>query len=196
MSTRLRSIGPSSPPPCVTSLRTDLRLNPCLYLPRDTVQELWAAMKAIKDIIRGMISDSNTGVRTAVLKFLELQILAQSLKTTDSETKKSADGGLEIVPLRHPILDVSATDRSPAVNFPITIMPSHIHTLTHSLAHSLTLTHPSTHPPTPCPPYPRRPPCRSPLTSYHDTRYARLVLFCLHAISCWQFSRAGGGLAG
>ena len=96
-------------------------------------------MKAIKDIIRGMISDSNTGVRTAVLKFLELQILAQSLKTTDSETKKSADGGLEIVPLRHPILDVSATDRSPAVNFPITIMPPHIHTLTHSLAHSLTL---------------------------------------------------------
>ena len=130
-------------------------------------------MKAIKDIIRGMISDSNTGVRTAVLKFLELQILAQSLKTTDSETKKSADGGLEIVPLRHPILDVSATDRSPAVNFPITIMPSHIHTLTHSLAHSLTLTHPSTHPPTPThtmSPLPPSPPL--PFSAHILSRYS------------------------
>ena len=80
---------------------------------RDTVQELWAAMKSIKDLIRGMIGDGNTGVRTAVLKFLELQILAQSLKTTDSETKRSADAGLEIVPLRHPILDVSNRSGQP-----------------------------------------------------------------------------------
>lgn len=104
--------------------------------------ELWGAMQQMKAEIVTLLRDGNDGVRTSVLKFLELQvgafvfplkstglfsalthlqlrtpycfidgwwvqILAQTLRTAASETKKGDTSGLEVVPADHPVLNAA-----------------------------------------------------------------------------------------
>eukprot|EP00041_Stephanoeca_diplocostata_P015144 m.287076 g.287076 ORF g.287076 m.287076 type:complete len:1034 (+) comp19944_c0_seq1:281-3382(+) len=81
-------------------------------------EELWAAVQQMKDEIRALIGDKNDGVRTAVLKFLETHVLAQSRRTANSEAR-AHDVGLETIPTDHPVLNVVELKEDADVSFTV-----------------------------------------------------------------------------
>eukprot|EP00035_Acanthoeca_spectabilis_P031294 m.13457 g.13457 ORF g.13457 m.13457 type:complete len:1013 (-) comp4664_c0_seq1:146-3184(-) len=83
--------------------------------------ELWGAMEQMKAEIVTLLRDGNDGVRTSVLKFLELQILAQTLRTAASETKKGDTSGLEVVPADHPVLNAATLREDGRVSFELLV---------------------------------------------------------------------------
>ncbi|KAM7441741.1 hypothetical protein ABFA07_009277 [Porites harrisoni] len=63
----------------------------------------------IKEQIIDMLESENDGIRTHAIKFIEMLVLVQSLKSQDSESLKKgeADISLEIVPRNHPLIKMT-----------------------------------------------------------------------------------------
>ncbi|XP_044172549.1 symplekin-like [Acropora millepora] len=72
-------------------------------------EHLWELLIQIKEQIIDMLESDNDGIRTQAIKFIEMLVLVQSLKSQDSETLKKgeADISLEIVPRNHPLVKMT-----------------------------------------------------------------------------------------
>lgn len=72
-------------------------------------EHLWELLIQIKEQIIDMLESDNDGIRTQAIKFIEMLVLVQSLKSQDSETLKKgeADISLEIVPRNRPLVKMT-----------------------------------------------------------------------------------------
>ncbi|KAJ7374359.1 hypothetical protein OS493_007448 [Desmophyllum pertusum] len=75
----------------------------------EELEHLWELLIQIKEQIIDMLESDNDGIRTHAIKFMEMLVLVQSLKTQDSESLKKgeADISLEIVPRNHPLVKMT-----------------------------------------------------------------------------------------
>ncbi|KAM7441739.1 hypothetical protein ABFA07_009277 [Porites harrisoni] len=75
----------------------------------EEVEHMWELLIQIKEQIIDMLESENDGIRTHAIKFIEMLVLVQSLKSQDSESLKKgeADISLEIVPRNHPLIKMT-----------------------------------------------------------------------------------------
>lgn len=75
----------------------------------EELERMWELLIQIKEQIIDMLESDNDGIRTHAIKFMEMLVLVQSLKTQDSESLKKgeADISLEIVPRNHPLIKMT-----------------------------------------------------------------------------------------
>ncbi|XP_020601619.1 symplekin-like [Orbicella faveolata] len=75
----------------------------------EELEHMWELLITIKEQIIDMLESDNDGIRTHAIKFMEMLVLVQSLKTQDSESLKKgeADISLEIVPRNHPLVKMT-----------------------------------------------------------------------------------------
>ncbi|XP_047132295.1 symplekin isoform X1 [Hydra vulgaris] len=75
---------------------------------KEDVREMWECMCELKRHICGMIESDNDGVRTHVVKFMEMLILVHSKSSeVSSQGKKDGDITLDVVPSNHPLVKQS-----------------------------------------------------------------------------------------
>ncbi|XP_070578226.1 LOW QUALITY PROTEIN: symplekin-like [Ptychodera flava] len=73
---------------------------------REEMESTWDVMTEMKNKIKAMLESENDGIRTHVIKFLEMLIIVLSGRTSDSDVPKKSEGdvSLDQMPQNHPIL--------------------------------------------------------------------------------------------
>ncbi|XP_077989762.1 symplekin-like [Glandiceps talaboti] len=73
---------------------------------REEMESTWDVMTEMKNKIKAMLDSENDGIRTHVIKFLEMLIVVLSNRMSDSEVPKKSEGdvSLDQIPQNHPIL--------------------------------------------------------------------------------------------
>ncbi|XP_077868134.1 symplekin-like [Saccoglossus kowalevskii] len=73
---------------------------------REKMETTWDVMTEMKNKIKAMLDSENDGIRTHVIKFLDMLIVVLSSKTVDSDVPKKSEGdvSLDQIPQNHPIL--------------------------------------------------------------------------------------------
>ncbi|CAK9300056.1 unnamed protein product [Gordionus sp. m RMFG-2023] len=70
----------------------------------DMTHQIWIFLKGIKSYVLNLLESENDGIRTQVIKFMEMIVLSQSCRSADSFMTKTATFSLDEVPERHKFL--------------------------------------------------------------------------------------------